>query len=93
MSKEKRDPEYDALSLPDKCLVHRYRYYVMSKPLESDMVYDLFESTAKERGIPEGHALLEPGSSKENDYPKKVISVALGLDSWYNKWYKIKQDK
>ena len=52
------------LSLPDQCLVHRYLYYVLFKPVISDQQYDQLESQAVKVAPPE-HQINFCGSSLE----------------------------
>lgn len=71
--------QYSKLSLFDKCLVHRYRYYIINEPLISDLIYDAYEKKAKEIGIPKGHSLSYPGSDIVNNYSNEIIQIALSI--------------
>ena len=70
---------YDKLPIYDKCMVHRYRYYVMNEPLISDSIYDAMERKAREEA-PEGHPILAVGSSLADSYPDHIKEIALCVD-------------
>lgn len=63
------------ISLPDKCLVHRYLYYVENEPIISDMEYDIMEKEAR-RVAPENHPINKPGSSLKSSYSDYIIKLA-----------------
>ena len=63
------------ISLPDKCLVHRYLYYVENEPIISDMEYDIMEKEAR-KIAEETHPINKPGSSLRNSYSDYIIKLA-----------------
>lgn len=78
---------YSDLSLPDKCLVHRYLYYVLGDPIVSDRDYDMMERDAVAEleanvSLPDpdmddlDHPLLRPGSDRPTDYPQRIRDLA-----------------
>lgn len=69
---------YKKLSLPDKCLVHRYLYYVADKPIISDEEYDNLERKAIKKA-PSGHDLLNVGSGLKSSYSFEIREIAEAL--------------
>lgn len=68
---------YKQLSLPDKCLVHRYLYYVKCEPIISDFEYDMMERQAlNAKKTPIDHDIREVGSSLESSYTFEVREAA-----------------
>lgn len=72
--------------LYDLVLAHRYLYYVNSSPVISDEFYDELEkeylSNSKCR---KSDLVRKPGSSKREDYPKRVVALAIYLGLRYGK--------
>lgn len=64
--------------LADKCLMHRYLYYVLCEPIISDMQYDIMEKKAKETCDAE-HLINKPGSSLKSSYSEDIIKQAKEL--------------
>ncbi len=62
--------KYADLSLDDKCLYHRYLYYILNEPIISDLHYDVLEKLAKEENS--NSKLNTPGSTLEKDYPDYI---------------------
>ena len=68
--------------LEHECLIHRYLYYVLGKPILSDYEYDRLEEQAIEAledANVEESPMYYPGSSLEESYSKDIISEALEL--------------
>lgn len=63
------------LSLPDQCMVHRYLYYVLNRPIISDYAYDQLEKQALV-GIDENHPLNRCGSDSESSYSDEIKLIA-----------------
>lgn len=61
--------------LADKCLIHRYLYYVLSEPIMPDAQYDAMEKKAKET-CEENHPINKPGSSLKSSYTEDIIKQA-----------------
>lgn len=58
--------------LANKCLLHRYLYYVENQPIITDMEYDILEKKAKET-CDKDHPINKPGSSLPSSYSKDII--------------------
>jgi NAD-dependent DNA ligase len=67
--------EYSDLKKEDRCLVHRYLYYVMDTPIISDYIYDAMEREAR-KFADENHPILKVGSSLAKDYPEHIVNIA-----------------
>lgn len=69
----------EMLSLPvqDQCLVHRFLYYVLSRPIMDDRDYDMLERDAGKvlDHFPD-HPLHKPGSDLEASYPPQIAVLA-----------------
>lgn len=70
--------QYEQLSTADKCLVHRYLYYVLNEPIIKDMAYDIMEMLAREMAD-KSHPIHRVGSSLARDYPDWVKEMALTM--------------
>lgn len=68
--------KYEELSLADKCLVHRYRYYVLNDPTIADSIYDAMEKKAREE-CDYNHPINGVGSSLSSSYPEYIKEIAL----------------
>ena len=69
------------LKLANQCMMHRYLYYVVNRPILTDVEYDILEKQAilsLEINHP-NHPIFKPGSSKEIDYHPLIIKQALEL--------------
>lgn len=77
-----------SLKLANECMMHRYLYYVVNRPILTDIEYDFLEKEAiidLEIKHP-NHPIFKPGSSKEIDYHPLIIKQALALlNNTYNK--------
>jgi NAD-dependent DNA ligase len=66
---------YNDLSVADKCMVHRYLYYVVFRPVLTDQVYDKLEREAVE-STPEDHPIHQVGSDLERSYSEEIKRIA-----------------
>jgi hypothetical protein len=63
-------PDYSSLMPADQCLVHRYLYYVLCRPVLDDRTYDMLERDAtQDPRTPFEHPIMRPGSDLESSYP------------------------
>ena len=67
--------KFKELTLPDKCLVYRYLYYVKNISKISDQQYDGMEREAVESASPD-HPIHSPGSDLEDSYPDYIKEIA-----------------
>jgi len=68
---------YKQLSIADKCLVHRYLYYVKAEPVISDFEYDVMERQAlNHKKTAPDHDIREVGSSLESSYTFEIREAA-----------------
>ncbi len=68
------------LSLADQCLVHRYLYYVESRPIISDWDYSQMEAGVfRDEALPPDHPMQFPGSERAEDYPEHIVTIAKSL--------------
>lgn len=65
-----------SLTPADQCLVHRYLYYVIARPVISDREYDDLERIARQTALPD-HAIHRPGSDNPASYPTWVRKAAI----------------
>jgi len=65
----------EELSIEDQCLVHRYLYYVKSRPIISDREYDMLEKKAI-LTAPEDHGIRLAGSDMETSYSQNIKDIA-----------------
>jgi NAD-dependent DNA ligase len=74
------NPYYEALTDADKCLVHRFLYYVLSRPIMHDFEYDQLERAASlDMHTPEDHPIQSPGSDLASSYPDEIQVIAYQL--------------
>lgn len=66
---------FKKLSIADKCLVHRYLYYVKCTPVISDFEYDILERQALNKA-PMDHDIHEVGSSLDSSYSFEIKEAA-----------------
>lgn len=66
----------DELPVEDQCLVHRYLYYVMARPVLTDWEYSKLEVLAFIGEFSDDHPLWKPGSDRAEDYPAHIIEIA-----------------
>jgi hypothetical protein len=71
--------DMSAAQLEKLVLVHRYRYYVLAKPIISDMKYDQLEKRAREICAKHSRVHL-PGSDNSSHYPQAVKTMAKRLN-------------
>jgi NAD-dependent DNA ligase len=69
---------YKDLKIEDKCLVHRYIYYVLNTNVVSDYAYDCMEKIAREKAD-EKHPIHLVGSSNPDSYSDVVKQIAVQL--------------
>jgi NAD-dependent DNA ligase len=69
---------YDELPIEDKCMVHRYLYYVKNNPIISDQEYDQLERKAVETAD-ENHPIHRCGSDMEKSYSDEIKLIANSL--------------
>lgn len=67
--------QYDKLSIEDKCLVHRFLYYVLCDPIISDYEYDQMELVAKKNAV-DSHMIHKVGSSLVSSYSEEIQQIA-----------------
>ena len=70
----------EALSIADQCLVHRYLYYILCRPMLTDREYDMLERDASNRDdTPIDHPIHKPGSDLASSYPQEIADLALQI--------------
>lgn len=75
---EYRYMNLNGLAIEDQCMVHRYLYYVVGRPIISDYQYDMLEKKAVETAD-ENHKIHSAGSDLASSYSDEIIKIAKTL--------------
>ena len=69
------------LKLANQCMMHRYLYYVVNRPILTDIEYDMLEKEATKdlAKLHPNHAIFKPGSSNDCDYHEFIKQKALDI--------------